>query len=86
MRALITAMAAAGLMVFSLQSFSADEVKTAPNMDKPGRAIEEGAGAGTVKAPGKAKKDSRAIDAEKTAVKSKGASDQPGRTVEKDKK
>ncbi|MGH8246587.1 MAG: hypothetical protein ACREUU_09155, partial [Gammaproteobacteria bacterium] len=42
MRGLIAALAAAGLVVFSLQGFADDEVRTAPNPDKPGRAIEEG--------------------------------------------
>jgi len=78
MRALIAALATAGLVVFSLQGIAADEgvVKTAPNPDKPGRAIEEG----TVKTKPDPDKPGRAI--EEGVVKAKPDPNKPGRAVE----
>jgi hypothetical protein len=70
MRSLISALAAAGFLVFSLSAYSADEAK-------PGRAIEE-----NVKTKADASRPGRTAEEEK-AVKSSGASDKPGRTVEK---
>ncbi len=136
MRLLISALAAAGIIGFSMASYAADEPYTAqPKVTKPGRAIDEGTvqsgnnlnkpgrqiddgtvkadkpkkfgraiDDGTVKAPNKEKAAGRAIDdgtvkadkpkkygraiddQGKKNVKSKGASDAPGRAVTEEPK
>ena len=101
MRLLISALAAAGIIGFSIASYAADDPYTAqPKVQKPGRAIDDGAVTapnkpkaagraiddGTVKAD-KPKKYGRAIDDQgKKNVKSKGASDAPGRAVTEEPK
>ena len=81
MRALISALAVAGLFSLALPSYSADEPYTAESKaTKPGRAIEEGA----VKSGGATDKPGRAI--EEGTVKSGGATDKPGRAVEEEVK
>jgi len=79
MRALISALAVAGLFSIALPSYSAEDPYTAESKAaKPGRAIEEGA----VKSGGATDKPGRAI--EEGAVKSGGATDKPGRAVEEE--
>jgi hypothetical protein len=101
MRLLISALAAAGIIGFSMVGFAADpgEPYTAkPKIDKPGRAIDDGTvqvgkpkkygreiDDGTVQV-GKPKKYGREIDDQKKAVKAKGPTDQPGRAVDDSKK
>jgi hypothetical protein len=80
MRTLISALAAAGILMFSLPGYSADDVKTGGASDKPGRAIEDG----SVKSGGASTKAGRAV--EDSSVKSGGASTKPGRTVDSEKK
>ena len=100
MRLLISVLAAAGIIGFSLASYAADEPYTAqPKIQKPGRAIDDGSVTtakqpkkfgreiddGTVKTA-KPKKYGREIDDQKKAVKAKGPTDQPGRAVDDSKK
>jgi hypothetical protein len=60
MRVLISALAAAGIIGFSMASYAGDEPYTAqPKVTKPGRAIDDG---NTVTAPNKPKAAGRAID------------------------
>ena len=75
MRTLIPALAAASVLMLSLPSYSADDVKSGGVSTKPARAIEES----TVKAV-PSDKPGRAI--EDSAVKSAGASNKPGRAIE----
>ncbi len=80
MRALISALAVAGLFSIALPSYSAEDPYTAESKAaKPGRAIEEGA----VKSGGATDKPGRAI--EEGTVKS-GGKEKPGRAVEKETK
>jgi cytochrome c peroxidase len=76
MRVLISALAAAGFLMFALPGYSADEVKSGGTSTKPARAIDDG----TVKSGGATDKPGRAI--EEGSVKSGGASTKPGRAVE----
>ena len=76
MRILIPALAAASVLMLSLPSYAAEDVKSGGNMNKPGRAIDDG----SVKSGGNSNKPGRALD--DGSVKSGGASDKPGRAVE----
>src|SRR5262249_17820993 len=64
MRALISALAVAVAVAFTLPAFAADPVKTDPNPGaKPGRAIDDGAvKSGPVDKPGRAADDSVKTD------------------------
>jgi len=95
MRSLISALAAAGLLMFTLSGYSADPaapegspVMSKPDPSKPGRAIEES----TVKSkpdpnrPGRTaeeEQETNAGAAEDQAVKAGGTSEEPSPTVEK---
>ena len=98
MRSLISALAAAGLLMFTLSGYSADPaapaatpaspVMSKPDPSKPGRAIEES----TVKSkpdpnrPGRTaeeEQETNAGAAEDQAVKAGGPSEEPSPTVEK---
>ena len=76
MRILIPALAAASVLMLSLPSYAAEDVKSGGTSTKPARAIEDGA----VKSGGNSNKPARALD--DGSVKSGGASDKPGRAVE----
>jgi len=80
MRILISALAAAGILMFSLPGYSADDVKTGGTSTKPARALDDG----SVKSGGASSKPARAID--EGTVKSGGASDKAGRAVDSEKK
>ena len=73
MRALISALAVAGLFAVALPGY-ADDVKSGGQTNKPGRSIDE-----PVKSGGASDKPGRAID---EPVKSGGASDKPGRAID----
>jgi hypothetical protein len=96
MRSLISALAAAGLLMFTLSGYSADPaapegspVMSKPDPSKPGRTIEES----TVKSkpdpnrPGRTTEEEQEMNAgtaeEDQAVKAGGTSEEPGPTVEK---
>ena len=77
MRTLISALAAAGVLVFALPGYSADEPYTAkPGVEKPGRAAEGEA----VKQGGATAKPGRAVEGE--SVKEGGATKKPGRAAD----
>jgi hypothetical protein len=95
MRTLISALAMAGVVAFSLAAYAADEPYTAkPAAQKPGRAIDED----TVKSGGPSTKPGRAIEEGTTVKKAKkpkehgraiddgsvksGPVDKPGRAIE----
>ena len=94
MRILIPALAAASILMLSLPSYSAEDVKSGATSTKPARAIEDGAvksggntnkparalDDGSVKSGGNSNKPARAID--DGSVKAAGTSDKPGRAVD----
>jgi|SRR3954452_24829321 hypothetical protein len=76
MRILIPALAAASILMISLPSYSADDVKSGGTSTKPARALDDGA----VKSGGDTNKPGRAV--EDNSVKSAGTTSKPGRAVE----
>jgi hypothetical protein len=80
MRILIPALAAASILMLSLPSYSADDVKSGGTSTKPARALDDGA----VKSGGNMNKPGRAVD--DGSVKSGGASAKPARAADSDKK
>ena len=74
MRALISALAVAGLFAVALPGYAADDVKSGGPSAKPGRSIDD-----SVKSGGATDKPGRSID---DSVKSGGATDKPGRAVD----
>ena len=79
MRSLISALAAAGLLMFTLSCYSADEPYTGQSKaEKPGRAAEER----SVKSKPDPNKPGRTGE-EKQAVKAGAPPENPGPTVEK---
>jgi hypothetical protein len=80
MRTLISALAAAGVLVFALPGYSADDPYTAkPGVQKPGRAAE----GDPVKQGGPTTKPGRAAQGD--PVKQGGPTTKPGRAAHKDK-
>ena len=87
MRSLISALAAAGLLMFTLCGYSADPaapggspVMSKPDPNRPGRKAEEEQ---AVKAGGPSDEPGRKAE-EEQAVKARGPSDEPGRKAEEE--
>ena len=87
MRSLISALAAAGLLMFTLSCYSADEPYTGQSKaEKPGRAGEEKQAVKSRKAGSQSKPDPNKpgrTGEEKQAVKAGAPPENPGPTVEK---